>query len=211
MSTDPYPEVSGDESGIVPPQSTRNSEWPKKLRTLTAAELDRLTIDASGRFYWDGKLVNYDTQPRQLTDQTPDPLDRSMDLLDQATLELGARKQLTTIEGELAQISDALGQKKDVTPAIDLEMVRAEVAAALAQAAPVEQVIRSTEETQLTLSRWQTIGAIIVVLGITIGAIGMATYGYVAALEWGCKTSSAKSGCPIVPVIKPPERPDIPA
>ena len=50
MSTDPYPEVSGDESGIVPPQSARASEWPKKLRTLTAAELDRLTIDDSGRF-----------------------------------------------------------------------------------------------------------------------------------------------------------------
>ena len=49
MSTDPYPEVSVDESGIVPPQGARTSEWPKKLRTLTAAELDRLTIDDSGR------------------------------------------------------------------------------------------------------------------------------------------------------------------
>ena len=55
MSTDPYPEVSVDESGIVPPQGARASEWPKKLRTLTAAELDRLTIDDSGRFYWDGR------------------------------------------------------------------------------------------------------------------------------------------------------------
>ena len=69
MSTDPYPEVSVDESGIVPPQSARPSEWPKKLRTLTAAELDRLTIDNSGRFYWDGKLVNYDTEPKQITDK----------------------------------------------------------------------------------------------------------------------------------------------
>ena len=40
MSTDPYPEVSVDESGIVPPQAARTSEWPKKLRTLTAAELE---------------------------------------------------------------------------------------------------------------------------------------------------------------------------
>ena len=38
MSTEPYPEVSVDESGIVPPQGARASEWPKKLRTLTAAE-----------------------------------------------------------------------------------------------------------------------------------------------------------------------------
>ena len=211
MSTDPYPEVSGDESGIVPPQSTRTSEWPKKLRTLTAAELDRLTIDASGRFYWDGKLVNYDTQPKQLTDQISDPLDSSMAVLDQAAFELGARKPPATIEGEIAQLSATFGQRHEVTPAIDLDLIRAEVAAALAQAGPVEQVIRSPEETQLTLSRWQTIGAVIVLLGITIGAIGMATYGYVAAVEWGCKTSTDKSGCPVVPVVKPPERPDIPA
>ena len=72
MSTDPYPEVSVDESGIVPPQGARPAEWPKKLRTLTAAELDRLTIDNSGRFYWDGKLVSYDTQTKQLTDKSGD-------------------------------------------------------------------------------------------------------------------------------------------
>src|SRR3954463_2995123 len=102
MSTDPYPEVSGDESGIVPPQAPRTSEWPKKLRTLTAAELDRLTIDNSGRFYWDGKLVSYDTQPKQLTDKNSDSLDRSMDILNRASYELGNRKAPATIEGELA-------------------------------------------------------------------------------------------------------------
>src|ERR1700754_583574 len=59
-STEPYPEVStADESGIVPPQN-RSPEWPKKIRTLTATELDRLTIDSAGRFYWDGRLVNYE-------------------------------------------------------------------------------------------------------------------------------------------------------
>ena len=85
MSTDPYPEVSVDESGIVPPQGGRPSEWPKKLRTLTAAELDRLTIDNSGRFYWDGKLVDYDTGTKQLPDKSSDSLDRSMDILDRET------------------------------------------------------------------------------------------------------------------------------
>jgi hypothetical protein len=89
MSTDPYPEVSVDESGIVPPQGARPSEWPKKLRTLTAAELDRLTIDNSGRFYWDGKLVNYDTGTKQLTDKTSESLEHSMDLLDRASRDLG--------------------------------------------------------------------------------------------------------------------------
>ena len=104
MSTDPYPEVSVDKSGIVPPQGARTSEWPKKLRTLTAAELDRLTIDNSGRFYWDGKLVNYDTQTKQLTDKIPNSLDRSMDILDRASFELGGRKPPATIEGELAPV-----------------------------------------------------------------------------------------------------------
>src|SRR5258707_9474888 len=60
MSTEPYPEVNVDESGIVPPQAGRSPEWPKKIRTLTATELDRLTIDGAGRFYWDGRLVNYE-------------------------------------------------------------------------------------------------------------------------------------------------------
>src|SRR3954462_12194569 len=101
MSTEPYPEVSVDESGIVPPQSARPAEWPKKLRTLTAAELDRLTIDNSGRFYWDGKLVNYDTGSKQLTDSSSDPLARSMNILVRASHELGGRKSPTTIDGQL--------------------------------------------------------------------------------------------------------------
>ena len=52
MSEEANPEVklNVDESGIVASQTARPSEWPKKLRTLTAAELDRLTIDSSGRF-----------------------------------------------------------------------------------------------------------------------------------------------------------------
>jgi hypothetical protein len=206
MSTDPYPEVSVDESGIVPPQGARPSEWPKKLRTLTAAELDRLTIDNSGRFYWDGKLVNYDTGTKQLTDKTSESLEHSMDLLDRATRDLGGRKSPTTIEGRLAEpagSSDELG-------AADLEVIRARGAAAVADAlAPPPPAIRSTDHTRLKLSRGQTAGAVIVVLAIAIGAIGMATYGYVAARDWGCKTGAFQSGCPAVNV--PPPRADIPA
>jgi hypothetical protein len=59
MSADQYLEVSMDETGLVPPQNTRKSEWPKKLRNLTAQELDRLMIDNDGHFYWDGKPVSY--------------------------------------------------------------------------------------------------------------------------------------------------------
>ncbi len=206
MSTDPYPEVSVDESGIVPPQGARPSEWPKKLRTLTAAELDRLTIDNSGRFYWDGKLVNYDTGTKQLTDKTSESLEHSMDLLDRASRDLGARKSPTTIEGQLAEPAGS----SDEPGAVDLDVVRARGAAAVADAlAPPPPAIRTTDHTRLKLSRGQTAGAVIVVLAIAIGAIGMATYGYVAARDWGCKTGAFQNGCPAVNV--PPPRADIPA
>src|SRR5436190_1939759 len=146
MSTDPYPEVSVDESGIVPPQSARTTEWPKKLRTLTAAELDRLTIDNSGRFYWDGKLVSYDTQPKQLTDQNADSLDRSMDILDRASFDIGSRKPSATIEGELAPTEPPA--RNDIVNALELELGRAHEApatpgvAAEAKAAAAPQPIR---------------------------------------------------------------------
>src|SRR3954452_25462415 len=143
MSTDPYPEVSVDESGIVPPQGARPSEWPKKLRTLTAAELDRLTIDDSGRFYWDGKLVSYDTQTKQLTDQNSDSLDRSLDMLDRASFDLGGGKTPATIEGELAAVEAPPAVQSH---AVDLDVVRAEVAAALAEATPAAVVTTTIEQ-----------------------------------------------------------------
>jgi hypothetical protein len=206
MSTDPYPEVSVDESGIVPPQGARPAEWPKKLRTLTAAELDRLTIDNSGRFYWDGKLVNYDTGTKQLTDKTSESLEHSMDLLDRASRDLGGLKSPTTIEGRLTEPAGS----SDEWDAADLDVVRARGAAAVADAlAPPPPAIRTTDHTRLKLSRGQTAGAVIVVLAVAIGAIGMATYGYVAARDWGCKTGAFQSGCPAVNV--PPPRADIPA
>lgn len=203
MSTEPYPEVTGDESGIVPPQNTRPPEWPKKLRTLTAAELDRLTIDNNGRFYWDGKLVNYATDAKPQPDRTADSLTRSLDILDRASYDLGGRK-MTTIEGQLAEPA---GSSADPGP-VDLNVVRAQAVAAAA--AETAQAIRS--ERNVTLSRAQTVAAVIVVLLVAIGAFGMATYGYVAAREWGCKTGTYKSGCPLPPPApKAPERHDIPA
>jgi len=205
MSTDPYPEVSVDESGIVPPQGARPSEWPKKLRTLTAAELDRLTIDNSGRFYWDGKLVNYDTGPKQLTDKTSESLNESLDILDRASRDLGGRKTPTTIDGQLAEPAGS----SDEPGAVDLDVVRAKGAAAVADALAPPAATRTADHTRVRLSRGQTAGAVIVVLAIVIGAIGMATYGYVAYRDWGCKTSPSQSGCPATNVQPP--RADIPA
>src|SRR5262245_32554483 len=86
--TDQYPEVSDEDAGIVPPQGGPKSEWPKKIRTLTANELDRLTIDGLGRFYWDGKLVNYESDPSRSDQKAVDPDQRAMDLLDRTAREL---------------------------------------------------------------------------------------------------------------------------
>jgi hypothetical protein len=66
---DHYPEVSTDETGLVPHQD--EAEWPKKIRTLSAGELDRLTIDDAGRFYWDGRLVNYQAPEAPIRAETP--------------------------------------------------------------------------------------------------------------------------------------------
>ena len=205
MST-PYPEIRADESGLVPSQPTLRSEWPKKLRALTQQDLDRLTIDQDGRFYWDGKLVNYDTGTKRITDKTSESFEHSMDILDRASRDLGGRKSPTTIEGQLAEPAGSSGEPG----AVDLDVVRAKGAAAVADAlAPPPPAIRTADHTRLKLSRGQTAAAVIVVLAIAIGAIGMATYGYVAARDWGCKTGAFQSGCPAVNV--PPPRADIPA
>ena len=201
MSTDPYPEVSGDESGIVPPQNSRTSEWPKKLRTLTAAELDRLTIDNSGRFYWDGKLVDYDTHAKPSADKSADSFDRSMDILDHASHELSGRRP-APIEGAITP-HDGM---RDESSSVELDLFKLEEAVTNAGVAPS---YGTPGQRHLTLTRWQTAGAVVAVLGIVIGAFSMATYGYVAAREWGCKTGTFQNGCPAVPA--PAARPDIPA
>jgi hypothetical protein len=223
MSTDPYPEVSGDESGIVPPQSGRSSEWPKKLRTLTATELDRLTIDGNGRFYWDGKLVNYEppTKPKEQVEKREDVQDRHSepDLIERAVQELHEQKSPEVIEGaELPQPIDAHHVHREETPeeppAVDLDMVRpsAETAISteLVEAGAVTQMIRASEHMRLKFSRWQSLGAILVVLGILVGATGMAAYGFVAAHDWGCRAGLVHSYCP-APATRPAARTDIPA
>ena len=196
MSAEPYTDVSGDESGIVPPQSSRPPEWPKKIRTLTAAELDRLTIDSSGRFYWDGKLVNYEApKPKGAPD---DLLDRSMDILDRAAHELGEHPVPAPIEGG------------EPSPAGDYAVVGHDHAASLAEALAAQPSIRITEQARLTLTRWQSFALTLAIIGIAIGSFGVAASGFVAAHEWGCRTGMIRSACP-PPPSPPPRRPDIPA
>lgn len=206
MSTEEYPEVSGDESGIVPSQGVRPPEWPKKIRTLTASELDRLTIDGSGRFYWDGQLVNYEPPlPREGVGFGAQTREQSaMDMIDRAVHDLGEHRTPSPIEG--AELS--AGQS-----ATDLDMVRLTPESTVSSDALVTdlpmQVIRATDRVRVTLSRWQSLGAVVAVLGILTTAAGVAAYGFVAMHDWGCRNGMIHSNCVIAPAAKP--RPDIPA
>jgi hypothetical protein len=221
MSTDPYPEVSVDESGIVPPQSGRGAEWPKKIRTLTAAELDRLTIDSAGRFYWDGRLVNYEPpEDREPGSKPGETVDHSaMEIIERASYELDAHKVPEPIEGaDLPQHMGTHVQRRGVA-AVDLDVrSRDEEEAPATEMRPAQpmaqmaQPIRMAERVRLKLSLWQSLGAIIVVLGIMVGASGVAAYGWVVAHDWSCRIGLVKSYCPAAPptpALRP--RTDIPA
>jgi hypothetical protein len=216
MSTEPYPEVTGDESAIVPPQSVRGPEWPKKIRTLTATELDRLTIDSAGRFYWDNKLVNYEPPDRPASSEpkSADAAERSaMEIIDRAVHELGDRKTPQPIEGaELPKpVRSPSNRDREDTQAVDLDVARQ--SADVAQLAELEAAIspiRGGDRIRVALSRWQSLGAVIVVLGIAVGATGVAAFGWVSAHDWACRTGVVTQFCPAMPATRTP-RADIPA
>jgi hypothetical protein len=227
--SDPYPEVTGDESGIVPPQTGRNPDWPKKIRTLTAAELDRLTIDGSGRFYWDGKLVNYEPPQPKVSERADgklsDPLDpAALEMFDRAAHEIRDGKTAEPTEGATATTDENASDEAQRSRAGDLSAVdldihrevapqvaadeRSEDHAPLVAAAPAR---RASERVRVKLSAWQSLGAFIMVFGIAAGATGLAASGLVAAHDWGCRTGLVQSYCP-APAARPaPRRPDIPA
>ncbi len=90
-----------------------------------------------------------------------------MDIIDRATLDLGGRKTPATIDGELAPVQAPSTHSEQFHASLDA--VRAEVAAALAEATPPAAVTTTIEQKHLTLSGWQKFGALIVVLGIAVG------------------------------------------
>jgi len=232
MSTersDQYPEISGEDAGIVPPQGAPKQEWPKKIRTLTATELDRLTIDGSGRFYWDGQLVNYEFHQAQAQAAQAAPAEtqidldqRAMELLEQTARELDPNAALhaspvqtdvmTAPEQSVSQ--DANVPALAATPADQLAPASAEMP--IVPPAPMVEVRRHEvmspsrpETTRIALTGPQSIGVILIVASFAIAALGMAASGFVAVHDWGCKSGAIKSGCP--PIPEPPVRPDIPA
>ncbi len=238
MSTDrpeQYPEISGEESGLVPPQGHKG-EWPKKIRTLSATDLDRLTIDSTGRFYWDGKLVNYEgQQPQQQALETKaevDPLDRNaLDLLDRAAIELSDRQPPEPAVSAEPPKDTGTAQPSVELRAVDLDALAPPIAAAAAAAAVAPAIAPASdfrpaeypalvppavrtppERIRISLSGWQSFGVVMAVLGLLIGASGIAAYGWVAAHDWGCRAGVVAKFCPpAAPPAKPAARTDIPA
>jgi hypothetical protein len=230
--SDPYPEVRDDESGIVPPQSGRNPDWPKKIRTLTAAELDRLTIDSSGRFYWDGKLVNYEPAqqkpPERTEDKRVEPLNpAAFEVLDRAAQELRNGKTVEAIEAVPVGQDNTPSNEPQRSRAGDLSAVDLDIHREVAPQVPLTAdeksedrtpivapaaAVRASDRVRVRLSFWQSLAALITVLSLAFGASGLAAYGFVAAHDWGCRTKLVESYCPQAPAPRPaPTRPDIPA
>jgi hypothetical protein len=224
MSTersDQYPEVSGEDAGIVPPQGGAKQEWPKKIRTLTANELDRLTIDGLGRFYWDGQLVNYQAHPSRI--EKPVDLDQhAMDLLDRTARELDPNAPVPSADAATtteAQTPDPLTAEAPALAATPVDQL-APVSPAVNKAPLVEvrrqevmpPTVGQPGTTRILLTGWQSIGLVIVIAGFLVAAAGMAASGFVALHDWGCKAGIVTRGCAAAPTMpKAPPRPDIPA
>jgi hypothetical protein len=225
MSTEPYPEVNVDESGIVPPQAGRPPEWPKKIRTLTATELDRLTIDETGRFYWDGRLVNYEPRDFKSSNDKPSdpPAHSSTDSADRDPYGFDEAKSQEQAEGaEHDQSGDSHGHAvahRGDRSFHDLDDVRVVPSRAIHRHGDTASEISDTyvapsvhipDRIRVSMTRWQSLGVFLLVLCFLIGALGVAAFGFIAAHDWGCRSGLIQWHCSAVPGARPP-RPDIPA
>jgi hypothetical protein len=225
-STEPYPEINIDESGNEPrptPPQQQGPEWPKKIRTLTATELDRLTIDGAGRFYWDGRLVNYEPPmgARPAGEKSSESSSRAADLdhdpygFDETKLSEHAetddadRSEDAPIH-PVAHRDDRFHDLDEVRTvqhrAVHHHDIGAEVSEAYA--APSIQI---PDRIRVSMTRWQAFGAVIVVLCLMVGALGLAAFGFIAVHDWGCRAGLIQSNCAAAPGGRPGMRSDIPA
>lgn len=228
MSTEPHPEISVDESGIGPQQQDRGPEWPKKIRTLTATELDRLTIDSAGRFYWDGRLVNYEPPvlPKPAADKPAEPPARpAADLVEHDPYSFEQPKPAEHVEHtETAEVQrtddapihpvahrdDRFHDLDDVHTVQHHAVHHHDMAAEITGAYAAPTTIQMPDRIRVSMTWWQSLGALIVVLCLMIGTLGVAAFGFIAAHDWGCRTGLIQSYCP-APASRPAARTDIPA
>jgi hypothetical protein len=243
MSTDQYSGANVDDSGIGPSQGGRGQDWPKKIRTLTASELDRLTIDSAGRFYWDGRLVNYEPPeskaplitpdafehaPNQVIEHAPDsaehsPSEPASDATEHATQLSEDQQSAEAVHAadiehpvETQMHAVATRDDHDVHSIHDLPDVRAVQHGSYhhdltaVEVSPPAPVVQLPDRIRLRMSGWQSLGALIVVVCLLIGALGVGALGLVTAHDWVCRTGLIRIQCP-APAAQPAPRPDIPA
>lgn len=222
-STEPYPEVTADESGIVPHQSSRAPEWPKKIRTLTATELDRLTIDSAGRFYWDGKLVNYEPPEPKEPAKPELAMDRMPVEAEPSVYSHGDQKTPEPIEGAeldhpadtqthaIAHRDERLHELDDVRATAHHRALHRGAMSGERAEVVATPVVNIPDRMRISMTAWQSLGAFIIVLCVMGASIGVAALGLAAAHEWSCRAGVIKAYCPAMPVNRPPARADIPA
>jgi hypothetical protein len=155
-----------------------------------------------------------------------------MEIIDRAVHELGEHRTPEPVEGsdlpqpQPSDMVEAVHHEDHAEPApqplheardpLDLDMTRpvphhdatADEAVEIPAAA---YAMPASDRMRLKLSRWQAFGAFLAVLGIVIGALGMAAYGFVAAHEWSCRTGLIQMHCPAPMDQQTPHRSDIPA
>jgi hypothetical protein len=226
MSIDQYSRhANDDESGLVPAQTTPSADRPGQIRSLSTDDLDRLTIDSAGRFYWDGQLVNYGfakpdgqlidarelsslASPHQETTTGGNPMADPAPPTKDATLDA------------IAEALAAATPVKDEPPTVVVAAPTAAAPAAVtpapsvAPAAPREPIARepmslpvpvAAGPRRFRLSFFQSLGALLSVLSLLLAGAGLAASGFAAAHEYCCRAGLVTAYCPPKPVA--PARP----
>jgi len=209
--SDQYTQVGSDESGLVPPQNADRSEWPKRLRALTADELDRLTIDRDGRFFWDGKAVNGPGKPPVATTaaaadkKSSGDLEReAIDMLDRAAADIGAHHpaEQDAAPSEQPRESDATAIGP-IKPGTEVAPITEQRSIQLVKPRQFASRMTGPEKVRLSLSPWQSLAMVVATIALFAGAFGIAVNGFVAANDWGCRVGWIKTYCPPKPVLHP--------
>lgn len=218
MSIDQYSRhANDDESGLGPHQTEPSADWPRKIRSLSTDDLDRLTIDSAGRFYWDGQLVNYgfakpDGQlidPRELS-TLASPHKETTTTGGTPMADPASSKSTDSTLDAIAEALAAATPVKDETPTVVVAAPAAAPAsvasAPAAPRGPIPVTVPVAEgPRRFKLSAWQSIGAFFGVLSLLIGAAGLAASGFASAHEYGCRAGFVTAYCPPKPVA--PARP----
>jgi len=166
MSSQQTDAESGD--GVLPKPSAQD-EWPKKIRTLSESELDRLTIDAEGRFYRDGRLVDNGERPEAGADPATAP---------------------APVPSTTPALAADHTAPPDVVP--PPETIRPERRLTIEPMSP-----QADRPTRLTLSGGQSFMLLLAVIALLVTAAGVATHAAIALHDWGSRTGAWNETCAI--------------